>query len=259
MIPKKYIFIITFIFISLLSITYCSDNIQTTTGDYSPNIINTGILIYTVPSSANEPMQHLSIQYMRAFDSKKVPLFMKYVIAKDVNSTRVNASKEFQDFWHEKWEKPLLPLTNDLNWNYIIDNYEKLDKLYNERHDDIGFLFIIIENKSEFPVFDINLEYLVYEKKFTMDNKINRGGKSEERNIACLNPDEAFIMLLGTYKSNLDGMPEYYLSYFQQPINLHYILNGKQVEQSVREPYGLKAARILLPKSWMSMHAWIGQ
>ena len=130
MIPKKYIFIITFIFISLLSITYCSDNIQTTTGDYSPNIINTGILIYTVPSSANEPMQHLSIQYMRAFDSKKVPLFMKYVIAKDVNSTRVNASKEFQDFWHEKWEKPLLPLTNDLNWNYIIDNYEKLDKLY---------------------------------------------------------------------------------------------------------------------------------
>lgn len=263
MISKSYpiVIILLFFFISLSLTTYCYGNMQTTSGDYSPNIRNSGILFYTAPSSINEPMQHLSIQYMRAFDSKKVPLFMKYVIARDVNSTRVNASKEFQEFWHEKWKKPLLPLTNDLNWNYTVDNWETLDKIYGEQSNEIGFLFIIVENKSACPVFDINLEYLVYEKKFIVNNKINinNGGKYEGRNIACLNPGEAFIMLLGAYKSNLDGMPEYYLSYFQQPINLHYILNGKQLKQSVREPYGLNAARILLPKNWMSMRAWIGQ
>lgn len=155
-------------------------------------------------------------------------------------------------------EKPLLPITNDLNWNYIIDNCENLDKIYNEQSNKIGFLFIIIQNKSEYSIFDINLKYLVYEKNF-MINNLNKNGKLEERNIACLYPDEAVIMLLGAYKANLEGMPEYYLSYFQQPVNLHYISNGKQVEQSVRKPYGLKAARILLPQNWMSMRAWIGQ
>lgn len=109
MIFKNYIFIITLLFIIFLP-SYCYYNTQTTTGDYSPNIINSGILVYNVPQLTKEHMQHLSIQYMRAFDSSKVPLFMKYVISKNINSTQINASKEFQEFWHEKWKSHYYPL-----------------------------------------------------------------------------------------------------------------------------------------------------
>lgn len=240
--------------------TICCAVSQTTTGSNSPNILNNGtIIVHSSQVSHNEGLQSLSIQYLRAFDAKKVPLFMKYVIARDVRDSIATPSKEFEEFWKQKWPKPLLPLTNDHNWTHIIDNYQSIDEIYKETSSEIGFLFIIIENITQYPVFDINLEYLVYEKNLIVDNLINSSGKAEVKNIAYLKPDEAFIMLLGAYKSKIDGMPEYYLTHFQKPLNLHYLLNGKTIKQSIREPYRLNAARILLPGSWMSMKAWTGQ
>lgn len=182
---------------------------------------------------------------------------------------------------------------------YIVMKLEKgfgknIDPNWNTRKNeinesDIGFLFIIIENDTDVNFYNvellydeiknnINIDHFLSSLYSPSDNIFKLDWKSprsiavkedmiekvekvkESKNIACIRKGEAIIWLLCIYSAKKDGMPDYYLSDIQIPYKLRFIIKGKrQIEQEIRAPYGEKAARISLPKDWLSMQIWMGQ
>lgn len=148
---------------------------------------------------------------------------------------------------------------------------------------DIGFLFIVVENNTEKSFSDITLSYELVKNNIMVNDtlglcesanldwkKKNSNALTDEtlknsekiqldKRISQLQPGESVIWLLHAYKSKDDGMPEYYLTDIEIPRKITFMTNGKTMEQDVRAPYGLQAARMHLPKDWMSMKIWMGQ
>lgn len=177
--------------------------------------------------------------------------------------------KETIKFFEKKFH-----MTVPQDWEYELDGANE---------SDIGFLFIVVENNTEKSFYDINLSYeLVKNNVMTNDvlglcesanldwKKKNSNALTDEtlknaekiqldKKISHLRPGESFIWLLHAYKSKDDGMPEYYLTDIEIPRKITFMVNGKTMELDVRAPYGLQAARMHLPKDWMSMKIWMGQ
>lgn len=149
---------------------------------------------------------------------------------------------------------------------------------------DIGFLFIVVENNTEKSFYDIEFFYDLVKNNVISNEQLDRSYESVNldwkmqngnaltdntlgnarkmtltKNISQLKPGESIIWLLHVYKSKNNGMPEYYLTDIEIPQKITFMVNGKTIEQDVRVPYGLKAARMYLPKDWISMKIWMGQ
>lgn len=153
---------------------------------------------------------------------------------------------------------------------------------------EIGFLFIILENITDHSCYDIELIYheiknelpitpvtasLSYpdEDVFKLnwasrraialkDSEIPESKKVlNTRRIASIDPGEAVIWLLSIYRAKKDGMPDYYLTDVQIPLKINFLGKNQRIDQEIRPPYGLQAARLALPRDWFSMRAWVGQ
>lgn len=158
------------------------------------------------------------------------------------------------------------------------------NELDGANESDIGFLFIIVENNTEKSCYNINFSYDLIKNNVMPNEQLGPGYESAnldwkkqnsnaltdetlknakkiplDKRMSQLKPGESVIWLLHTYKSKDDGMPEYYLTDIEIPRKITFMTNGKTMEQDVRAPYGLQAARMHLPKDWMSMKIWMGQ
>ena len=334
---KKYLKGTIFFVGMLLSLfvytySYCEEITQISTGDGATNIYTPQIICYIEKQEQNLP----TIQYMRAFGAFKVPLLMKYILAKQ--NTNVIAAPQFEKFWEKRWSI-IYPIENELwnnleeenffgnalyskiiapNYNSVIkfylssiynsDDKDKIEKekeaiAYFERkfsitipshweslpgpnESEVGFLFFILENNTEKPFYDITIEYKSIKSLLKKNDQLmlafynsmpdidwdepgalalhdrnieTADWETSVKKIALLRPGEAAIWLLSIYKSQNNGMPEYYLENVEIPLTINLYSAGKEISQKVRPPYGLSAARIPLPKDWLSMKSWMGQ
>ena len=239
------------------------NNYQGFKGDINPITIYYG-------EKNNDKENIFTINYMRAFGGTKVPLLMKYISGRK-NSLIV--SPEFEKVWNDRWGGKINPITKNF-WGTIIDDQRNLEEYFKGIDENkIGFLFLVLENNSNDVFYLIEPSfYNIPNKRWKnlnetalndneISNKINNNQIEEiaDYKVSFRRPGEALIWLLSVYVANSDGMPDYYLTDVQRPIKIKFTAKGKPIEQEIREPFGLSAARLPLPTDWIDIRAWEGQ
>lgn len=211
-------------------------------------------------------------------------LYSKIVnpVKEDIVKFYLNSIKYSDDRYRLVREKEAVKFFEENFYITIPQDWE--NKLGGTNESDIGFLFIVMENKTNKTFSDICFYYDLVEnnvmpnehlrldyKSVNLNWKMQNGNALTDetlknarkipldKRISLLQPGESVIWLLHAYKSKDNGMPEYYLTDIEIPQKVVFTVNGKTIEQNIRAPYGLKAARMYLPKDWMSMQIWMGQ
>lgn len=142
------------------------------------------------------------------------------------------------------------------------------------RSDDIGYLFVILTNTSDTEMFDLDFQFDLYTNPYKLgkinfnkflskpvadkvaltDEQITAGKNLSAQNIklASLKPGKSFIWLLCIYKKKLNGMPGVYMTDVTVPKKLVYRQSAQPYLDTIRAPYGEKAARLKVPAGWYS-------
>ena len=150
---------------------------------------------------------------------------------------------------------------------------------------DIGFLYLILENFSEHRLDDLNLYFNHYsnneaeiyhyagnggdEEEFekgiidiTRTDYISRIGAAKEKEILLeqseekklffpkLQPEQSIIWILGVYIKDEKGYPKAYLSDITKPTKISYMINGQEFQESIRQPAKEMAIKVTLPFGW---------
>lgn len=210
--------------------------------------------------------------YSKILNPVKGDVIKFYLNSIKYSSDRYRRVQEIEavKFFEEKFH-----MTVPQDWENELDGANE---------SDIGFLFIVVENDTEKSFYNINLSYELVKNSVMPNDVLGPGYESAnldwkkqksnaltdetlknakkiplDKRISQLKPGESVIWLLYAYKSKDDGMPEYYLTDIEIPRKITFMVNGKTMELDVRAPYGLQAARMHLPKDWMSMKIWMGQ
>ncbi len=219
-----------------------------------------------IEKKSQENFKIINFNYIRMFDIKQVPLFMRYI--ENTYTSCVDYHKSAQGTIEEiTKENPKCFLTK--NWRKFSassNEYKEFIKKIGIPSNDVGFLFLVLENNTEQTFYDIEITF--YNTKISSDKKITKEllkkipCTKETKNIALLRPHKAFIWLLAVYKANNDGFPEYYLSDVTIPSTIEYLYNQKKQIQEIRKPYGENAITVPLPSHWISENGqcgWSGQ
>jgi len=168
---------------------------------------------------------------------------------------------------------------------WIINSDSGKNLCNKEVSQDIGFLYLILENFSENRLDDIELFYknlpnesaellrmpdnYHYEKSFeegivkiTRTEYIENIGLAKEKEEALLSteeqklflpkmlPNQSFIWILSVYFKDEKGYPKSYLSDITKPLKVKYKINGKEYTEIIREPGKDKSIKINLPFGW---------
>lgn len=138
--------------------------------------------------------------------------------------------------------------------------------------NDIGYLFLILTNTTESEISDINVlvkefyNRLKIEKKnysifktrsnpkvhaLTDDSiRVTKNYVADTLMIASLKPQKSIIWFLGAYKKNENSLPDFYLTNVVMPQKIIYRAGPEIYYDTVRQPYGIKAARLYVPNGW---------
>ena len=222
--------------------------------------------VVLVQKTSQEKYEAIDFNYIRMFDIEKVPLFMRYI--ENTPTSCVDYHKKAQEtiekitkenpicFFTELWRK----------FSASSDDYKEFIKKTHIPTSDIGFLFLVLENKSEHTFYDIEITY--YDSKIPDDKKVAQKSLEElprvkeTKIVPYLRPNRSFIWLLEVYKANDNKFPEYYLSNVAIPLTIEYLYNQKKQIQPIRKPYKEKAMTFPLPAHWISEngeYGWSGQ
>lgn len=140
------------------------------------------------------------------------------------------------------------------------------------RSDDIGYFFSIITNTSEHPLFDISFISKLYTNSVRIQKKNYSAYKSkpdlsssalndltissiknfviDTLKLSSLEPKKSVIWYLGAFKKKDNGLPEFYLTDVYVPSKVEYRLGALYHYDTLRKPYGAKAARAFVPNGW---------
>jgi len=150
------------------------------------------------------------------------------------------------------------------------ESYEKIGLQSN----DIGYLFIIITNSMDSEISEIGFiakefnnnltiqkkNYLLFESKsnpryFALNDDSIRNSKKYTMDtlmLASLEPQKSIIWFLGAYKKKENSLPDFYLTDLLVPQKIMFRIGSTQYYDTIRQPYGIKAARLFVPNGWYS-------
>jgi hypothetical protein len=187
------------------------------------------------------------------------------------------------------WLDTLSPMSiNDEQVYQLVFNEETGESKCNSNpNEEIGFLFIILENFSKNRLDDIELVYKHLPNTSNMplkspsinedmsvedfersimdisreeligkignaEIKENELRRTEEKSLFLpkMLPNQSVIWILSIYIKDKSGYPVAYLSDITQPVKIRYKVEDKILEESIRQPYKDKAMKINLPWGW---------
>jgi hypothetical protein len=172
----------------------------------------------------------------------------------------------------------------------LIQNENSCRNTITEFDQRIGFTFIVFQNDSDEALTDVHFEYRQnYEldritSGFTdlpeylgsgeleripkagspITNLINLYGaaadtelklnkiRTEDIFAARIEPKQKLIALLNVYIANANGLPATYLSGVYNFDKVSYLIDDAPVVMTVRAPYLIHAARVMVPYGWAS-------
>lgn len=163
-----------------------------------------------------------------------------------------------------------LPFTNE--------KYMRMHKYIEKQSQNIGFLFLIIENTTDKIFEDVTINYKDYsnKNKAHRDNNIQYGcsydkidtskfpsaseaeaallGEANEKHktLYQLKPKDSIMLILEIYIKDKQGYPQKYISDITKPISLTYreATSNTKTALDIRGPLRDQAAQILVPLGW---------
>ena len=140
---------------------------------------------------------------------------------------------------------------------------------------DIGYLFLVLENTSQVTIENINVEFEIHrisnhliafnfdsalkplaeweepEKRFPSVEKLSSfAAEKEVKKIAELRPNQSVICLLEIYRKDSEGLPAFFLDDVVRIKHVTAESSNGRLSLDVRKPFGAEAARVLVPFGW---------
>jgi hypothetical protein len=126
--------------------------------------------------------------------------------------------------------------------------------------NNIGYVFLILENNSQYDLINLKFNYYLYKRNFTnptivndtnIENLIDRH-KIKTKIIPHIKPNQKIIWLISIYFKDNKGYPKKYISNVILPINVTYQKKGEinKITQNIRLPLKDSAYKVSMPYGW---------
>lgn len=137
---------------------------------------------------------------------------------------------------------------------------------------NFGYLFAILTNNTDKEIKEVEIIYTNYinSLKITGQNfkafktkqnpekvalkdadLVNKNlGKIDTLKLASLKPNTSIIWLISCFKKLPNGLADYYMTNVSVPKKVNFIYNNLPFYDTIRLPYGEKAARLDVPYGW---------
>ena len=186
---------------------------------------------------------------------------------------------ETQDEFADRLKRTLPDVAKRTGSRLLTQNQlRKLCDYVESKSQNIGFLFLILENKSPVPISEVKISYkefinskttrwtsspgcygcecikpdiATYPQHQYVDGYFKNISNNKTKTIYSLSSGESVIMLLSVYLKDGSGYPDRYLSNVIKPVSISFSDPSSQIiSQNVREPLRDKAAQIAVPFGW---------
>lgn len=156
-----------------------------------------------------------------------------------------------------------------LNLNY---SDEEIYSMKGTQSSDVGFLFVILTNKSKLDLHELDLNYNYvtnalqfihggglkdgltkkdpHEIALTDESILTKPKDIKTLKIASLATNASLHWLLAVYRKKNNGLADFYMGDLSVPTSLSFAVEGERIEQVVRQPYGEIAGRMHVPSGW---------